>query len=423
LNAYIERSISFSLQFIINQLSNIGIVPDDLLSAYQDRRSTQFKIDNSRTGEGGKLIQGNNTDEVSKIAPINPFENQGKIKEKLMKGVFQIIKLVIDESVASRRIVDSSIAQEQGSILNSIRKLCQEPFVEFSSDTYGDQYFLTVRQPPFTRELFQSLIYGDVKIETPKVVENTRGDVKIIEEEQKTGENSICIDIEESDIIQENLMFNDEEVYTWYRLTPQAVFFGKGSDMTLAFLPAIYIPELVEVFGAKSLDIVTNYVPYNPIVGADAKQSADYLEKQVFYDLKYIIDSHIYLPFTRKGTIVINGDRRIKRGTVIRHKGTGEIYYVDAVCQTGAISDQMIERTTTLQVSRGMVEDFVRGKYVEIDGENVFVSYFDIMNTKLREEFFIVRNKTNTTVNTNVLKDWRINSKVLNFFIRRGQLK
>lgn len=415
LNAYIERSISFSLQFIVNQLSNISIIPDNLLSSYTDR-STQFRLDNSND---------------------NLNQKQAVFEDKLMRGIWQIVKLIIDESVASRRIVDSSIAQEQGSILNSIRKLVQEPFAEFYTDTYGDQFFIQVRQPPFNRDLFKALIYGDTKQEPDKIryqktedrtSRGTRSSTLSIrdilnEGDNDIGDNSTCIDIEELDIIQENLMFNDEEVYTWYRLTPQSVFFGSGSDMTLAFLPAIMIPELVEIYGAKPYDIVSNYVPYEPIVGAQQKASLNTLEKQVFYDLKYIIDSHIYLPFTRKGTITINGDRRIKRGTVIRHKGTGEIFYVDATSNSYAISDQVIDRTTTLTVSRGMVEDYIRGKNVLIDGEQVFVSYFDIMKTDLREEFFIIRDEKATTVNTNVLKDWGIDKRILNFFLARKQFR
>jgi len=410
LNAYIERSISFSLQFIVNQLANISIIPDELFSAYTNR-STQFRLDNS----GDNLNQ-----------------TQAPFKEQLMRGIWQIIKLIIDDSVASRRIVDSSIAQEQGSILNSIKKLVQEPFAEFYTDTIGDQFYFQVRQPPFNAKLFRALIYGDVKNEEANInyqgnnfdsrgfaINDSRKEIKIDE----IGTNSTCIDIEELDILQEQLMFNDEEVYTWYRLTPQSVFFGAGSEMTLAFLPAIYIPELVDIYGAKPYDIVSNYVPYSPIVGAQQKDSLNYLEKQVFYDLKFVIDSKIYLPFTRKGSITINGDRRIKRGTTIRHKGTGEIYYVDAVSNSYAISDQVIDRVTTLQVSRGMVEEYVKGRNILIEGEQVFVSYFDIMRTNLLEEFFIVRSEGNTTVNTNVLKDWGINQKVLNFFLARKQFR
>ena len=69
-----------------------------------------------------------------------------------------------------------------------------------------------------------------------------------------------------------------------------------------------------------------------------------------------MIESNIYLPFTRLGTITVVGDRRFKKGTWMRLVETGEIYYIDGVTQNYSISKSSVNRTTTLNLSRGIVE-------------------------------------------------------------------
>ena len=85
-------------------------------------------------------------------------------KEVLANGIWQIIKFQFDEQIADRRIVDSSISQPDGSLQAQFYKICQEPFVEFFSDTYGDMFYFIVRQPPFTGEAITEYLNKRVPI-------------------------------------------------------------------------------------------------------------------------------------------------------------------------------------------------------------------------------------------------------------------
>lgn len=279
-NVYIDRDIEFSLKFIFDKLSNIEITSDEL------------------------------------------FNYTGSSK----KGIWKSIVLSIDPEVSDRRIVDTSIATTSGSLLNFVNKVCQEPFVEFFSDTYGDKFYFIVRKPPTDYESYLSLVEMSVKIEP-------------------------------EDVFNVDLTFDDSEAYSWYRLTPQGAFLGNGSQFALAYIPAIFFPEYAEIWGSKPLDIVTNYINFSPILEKEKSQNkrVDYLENQAFEDLRYVIESNAYKPFTRKGQIVLNGDRRLKKGQAIRLSQTGEVFHVVSVTQTSSISEAGIERQTLVEVERGMI--------------------------------------------------------------------
>ena len=60
--------------------------------------------------------------------------------------------------------------------------------------------------------------------------------------------------------------------------------------------------------------ISDNYVFGRAVDPSKGKKNKESIAEGLFNDLKYVIESLSVLPFTRKGTIVINGDRRIKRG-------------------------------------------------------------------------------------------------------------
>lgn len=66
------------------------------------------------------------------------------------------------------------------------------------------------------------------------------------------------------------------------------------------------------------------------------------------------MESTAYLPFTRTGTITINGDRRIKVGTFIYFEPTNEFFYVSSVVNNVSFLDGNLQRQTILQVERGM---------------------------------------------------------------------
>lgn len=276
--------------------------------------------------------------------------------ERTAPGIWGIVKLVIDDAVTNRRLVDSSASSANGPIINFLKKVCQEPFVEFYGDTYGDMYHFVVRKPPYDRKSIYSLLgYGEVT-------------------NNETGEKykPTVIEIETESVIQESINYNGRDAYSWYHFSPQADLFGSSGVYSLAHLPGLYFEEYAEIWGSKPMQVVHNYVNNLPMESKD-DNVLSVTERQSFEDMKYLVESSAYLPFTKEGTILLTGDRRIKIGNIIRYKGW--IYFVDAVRQSYANR----ERQTLVQVSRGMDENFIKPQ--EIDG--VKISYFDIINTDL----------------------------------------
>lgn len=299
----------------------------------------------------------------------------------LMSGIWQIIKISLDDEIRSRRLVDSSIGNESGSILNHINKICQEPFIEFSTDTYKDQFHLIARKPPFTKN---------------KIVEYIN--------------SGLVIDIEPEDILSTNLKWTDGQSYSWYKITPQSILGGAGNEITLAYLKAVHFFEYAYIYGNKPLDIITNYIPHFPMTAEGKSIPISEAVKQVILDLKYLIEICSYLPFTREGSITLNGDRRIKRGTWVRLKTTKELFYVDLVSNSANISMSSTDRSTSINVNRGMVE-----KYIQDDWFN----YFNIIDTFINPAIF--ENNAAGEV-SNLLQNWKVNKEVFNFFQKRQQL-
>lgn len=320
------RSIKQQLQIIFNQLSNLGIVDDNFFIDYGDRRTKVYRLDSEANND------------------IN-----GGFEEKLANGIWQIIKLNIDgaengnQKVTSRRITDPSLANPDGPLFQYIQNVCQFPLVEFFGDTYGDTYNFIVRQPPFTKTAILDFIDR----------RNTQGE-------------EIMITIEDEDLISLQLVFDEEGAYSWYQMEPQSPTIS-GTSSSGAFLaeqlPAIYFPQFARYWGNRKYSLVNPYTPYEGYVGDKNQSSRSIFLERALDDLLYLIEINSILPFTRKGTITLNGDRRIKRGTFIRLRATNEIFYVDSVSNQFSISlvGNSLQRTTHIEVSRGMVEEYIRG--------------------------------------------------------------
>lgn len=162
----------------------------------------------------------------------------------------------------------------------------------------------------------------------------------------------------------------------------------------------------------------------------------------------YLVESNIYLPFTRKGSITLPyGDRRIKKGTFVRFKPTGEIFYVDSVTNNLSCGNTSVDRTTTINVSRGMVEKYIKGVEIgssqsvsatgDITGDiatggilpeftvsvakRIKYGYFNIVNTELIKSVLIEgvsgSKKTKSVFKTN----FSTNKEVFDFFLHRKQ--
>lgn len=360
----------------------------------------------------------------------------GNLSQEPVNGIWQIIKLVVDDSVKNRLIADPSIGNEHGSLINAIRKVCQDPFCEFLTDTYADQFYCIVRKKPFDKESLASFLEGRVIYErfefsnnptnVPTTIAADRTGSSRLQSAVAVRENgalgtftnqSIILDIEEGDLISDNLNFSTE-AYSWYRLNLQNLLSGNDANMSFAYLKAVYFNEYADIYGSKPLDISTSYIPYQNVVTKGKKLNTSFFIQQGLFDLKYLIESNAYLPFSRQGTISINGDRRIKKGSFIRLKSTGEIFYVNAVSHSFSIAERSIDRATTLQVSRGMVEKYILGDKPN-DPNNI--SYFNICNLDIPEEVFKPQQSSFSDFNELVLSKWKVNKNIFNFFLKRLQ--
>jgi len=269
------------------------------------------------------------------IEILDNYTEEVNVDDYLAPGIWQIVKLVIDPEVAERQINDATIAFMQGSLYSFFEKVCQKPFVEFWGDTYGDQFYFVVRKPPFTRQSFLSLT---------------------------------TIKVYERNVYSDSLVWENDNIYSWYMLEPNGNYIG-GSSMTFQYLQSVFFAEYAEIWGSRPYSVTCNYITF-------IKETYKVQLEAAEADLKFMVDCNSYMPFTRKGTITIKGDRRIKKGMRILYTPTDEYYYVDAVANNFSSTDGIIERTTVLTVSRGMKRFEADMKIID----ETTPSYFNLIN-------------------------------------------
>lgn len=363
---YTFRSIRDTLGFIFNQLTNTGVIPDgvNLFSYYPD----------SSKSKTYQLSDG----------------NKEYFEEVEQNGVWQIIKLVVDDQLDDRRIANSDITRPDGTLMEQVAKVCQDPFVEFWGDTFGDTFSFVCRQPPFTKDQILNYI-----------------------------NNYTTISVEAKDVDSFSLSW-ETEYYSWYQVEAQNAFLGKSNFIAAAYVPVVWLPEYVDAFGNHKRVIPCNYISYQAIKGESAQINTDLFRAAVAEDLKYVVESSCYLPFTRKGSIVIKGgDRRIKRGTFIFFEPTGEIFYVDQVQHTMRVGGSDIDRVTVLTVSRGMMKDYIKGRFLY--GKQM--SYFNIVNTDYIRDSIKTRIENGQIVSNKTKGNILVDPDVFNFFISRKQME
>lgn len=349
------RTIKDTLGFIVNQLSNIGILPDnqDIFSNYEDKRTQIYKV----------------------------LENQNNISASSdeANGIWQIIKLLVDSKLDQKVVVDPSIAYVDSTILDQFNKICQKPFVEFLGDTFGNEFDFIVRKPPFDKESILSFFIGSFETNTTQ---------------QKEALSNI-ITLEAKDIEGYNNLEWDQTHYSWYQISPQDAMLGQFSEvMAGGFIPIVYFDELCQYFGNNRLVVTDNYLAANVISASESTVDNDSYRRNLLNDFKYIIDCNSYLPFTRKGQLTLTkGDRRIKKGTFIRVAPMNEIFYVDSISHNLSFSNNKVDRSTTLQVSRGMLQSYLtgakgydeKGNVIQKNGKDILFSYFDIIKTTIKK--------------------------------------
>lgn len=329
--SYEMKPIKESLEFIINHLSNLGVTSDKLWSSYAERRKQPYKILD---------------------------ENGSAVTNLLVKGVWQIIELLTDDVIVNRRISGEGLINPNGTLYEFFNNICQKPFVEFWGDTYLDTFDLIVRQPPFTKAAIQQVL-----------------------------NNRLYIEVEEGDLHSYNLDW-DTTFYSHYQIDPQSQWMGQDTGTLQSIIPIIYMPQYASTFGNKKMHIQDTYIDRLVIQGGKDKGMTN-LIYSILDDYKFIIEANAYLPFTRRGTIQINGDRRIKKGGFIVNKATQELFYVEGVNHSFSASERQIDRTTTVTVSRGMkISHILDGGIGYITGFGLTDSgndfgYFDIVDAQV----------------------------------------
>ena len=374
-------------------------------------------------------------------------------QEGLAAGIWQIVKLVMDTDVANIRLRDAATSIQQGSLQTFFNKVCQKPFVEFSGDTFGDQYCFLVRKPPFDRDgMLKTMIaqglfenYSEQKITGVKYNEKkteqkqwwnafeitTKTDSGVRSLEEKDSPYVVY----EDDMISSNLSFNTQGIYSWYQFFP---IYEMGAQSDLQYIiPAVLFPEYAAIWGSRDLQIRSQYRNFiNPSLYDDKKnggknEQGDSEVRHSIKDLKYIIESNAYAPFVRNGSIQILGNRRIKRGTFIRiywnSMKSAEIFYVESVSHNYTISGNSASRTTTLTLSHGMIESFMFDKNNNVKGlnengeeisKNFNASYFNLINFGDYEK---IKDRLDMDKWSQVISSWKVNIDVFLFFLRKLQ--
>jgi hypothetical protein len=379
--------------FIVNQLSSVGWTGDNDLFNYYPK---------------DKLAKKSNID----------IRNGDKYLENIeLNGIWKICHIKVDPALKDRRVVDSSFVDTDGTLYEQFKKVCQTPLVEFWGDTYGSNFNFIARQQPF--DLNGML---DVANDTSGVV----------------------IDIENRDVFQTNLQWEDE-FYSWIQFTPNGQAYNNDPQWLATAFPVIYFDSYVENFGNHRYEAQDNYVAGRSVDGLNGEMNKQNVAIGLFNDLKYIIETVSVLPFTRKGSLVINGDRRIKKGSFVRLKATEEIFYVESVANSISFSSNSVNRTTVLSVKRGMKEKFIVGDVTLVSNKKgkedqiINPSYFNIVNSDMIVQTLIERfsytegiSKTLKDVgkvtakvtksSKHVKVDFGVNPDQFNFFLKRRQM-
>lgn len=391
---YDKKTIDTILRFVFNKYSTIGYIPDEVFNIYGQRAiKDKYQLQGSSVA-------------VSQASQL--------LLQQKRTGIWQIMELVIDSEVARRVLVDNNIVHDQGSIINGLNKICQMPLVQFYTDTYGDKFYLIVRKPPFDKQGYTGMVYDTI---TTKSSVEVTSDTNTQPSTQTTtinpsSNNSLVIDVDDNNVLGDSLVYHDE-IYTWFRMVPQGLIANLPTLAHFIYVPIIPLDLYAEVWGSRPLSIEYNYCPAEYVIDKNTDKTLSYVELQTFKDLQFVVQSYQYMPFVRRGTITIDGDRRIKKGMFIRYKPTGEIFYVEGITHNRSIRGNKNDRSTILTVSRGMVEKYIKGIDIDFNGVTKRVSYFDIVPTDI---------PSNASVNNRAfLRDWKADPDIFNFFLQRQQ--
>lgn len=342
-------------------------------------------------------------DEVDDSATEGDDVTEYETKDALASGIWQIIKLAIDSDVANYRIHDASTAMQSGSLNNFFNKMCQRPLVEFTGDTFGDQYYFLIRKPPFDKECMKKTL-------------ETQG---LLDEELYENKYMIY----ENDVISSNISFNTQNIYSWFQLIP--MYENGAADDLKYCIPAVLFPEYAAIWGSRSLTINSQYRNFtdcdvcDKIPNGEKTVHGDAEARHSLIDLHYLIESNAYNPFVRSGSIQILGNRQIKRGMFIQVTWnellSQEIFYVDSVTHDYTINNNSVTRTTTLNLSHGMLKDFMFNTDPKIKNSN---SYFNLIDFGTYDKS---KQKLDLDNWKEVISSWKVNYDIFMFFLKKLQ--
>jgi len=357
----VDHTVGEIFQWYLSLLSNLGVLDEgsekSLFSSYGDR--IQYR-------------------DILKLQP--------------QSGIYQIIKLIVDDSISNRRLVDSNVGSPDGNFIQLFNNLCMSPFIEWYTDTFGDMFNIVVRQPPFT----QSLI------------------LKYID----SSNNFTHKNIKDKFLETVELEFTDQ-IYTWYQLFPKGNFWGVTNQIALDYLPVIQLDEYINKWGSKCYSVTSNYLELNTLVDSKSLERLEDFHRKSIDDLLTMISTTCYLPFTRKGRITLSViDRSFRKNTFCYLEKTGEVFYIESVIHSGTITEKTLEGSTTLTVSRGMILDFIKGITIGSD----FYSYFNIVDLELIKS--VLYTNYDLTKDSNAVEkrgNKFVNKKVFDFFYNKEQ--
>lgn len=264
----------------------------------------------------------------------NVGNNESFSKNIEEKGIWNFIEIAIDPTVAVRVMQDSSIRTMEGSIINFIKKVLQEPFVEIVTETYGNKFRFIVRTPPTMKETYK---------------------------------NNPTIEVSRKYLIADNTGISDENIYSWYYLRANANMFNDPRLNSFMF-PAIALQKYMQIYGSKKLDLGHTYVYYQ----TNDPQNPEHVKQakiQNVEDLVWMVKSFAPEQFFKKGTLTFSNIAGIKRGMNLYIPETDMLYYVESYSHNLTVS----QKTTNVNVSRGI-------KLSEID------TYFDLVKIELDRE-------------------------------------
>lgn len=329
----------------------------------------------------------------------------------LANGIWQIVKLAMDSDVTTLHVLDASLSAQTGPLISFFNKVCQQPLVEFGGDTYGDEYYFTVRRPPFDQTHMMKTL-------TELGLDKTEVDYDNIYR------------IKSTEVIDSNITFgNPSAIYSWYQYYP--VFEGARGDDLDYIIPAVFFPEYAAIWGSRDLVIRSQYRDFRDTDYTDkdrvgqASEIGDFQKAGILRDMHYLIQSNAYNPFVRHGTVNIIGNRKVKRGTFIQidvGDGVEEIYYVEAVNQNYSINGNNVSRSTSLQLSHGMVKKWLINGIENTDdvfGDKNVINYFNIINfgKNWKDDDNILR----VDNWRDLVSGWKVNRDVFNFFLKKTQ--